>query len=653
MRNTYLPALCALVAAALVACGGGGGGGAADSSPATGAPTVALVAGTAQFGADAVVKGTLTDTGAPVARNSTSFGAIAALDDGSAIYLGGLSRSPAEGARVFKVTPQGLVTPLQGTWNTRNVVCGIFGCPFNDAIALGQGSAGKGLLYQAMDGSLFIFGGGGVERTLSVPQMTAGPLSADRAGNIYFWARDGALRRLETDGGLYFLGNRQDVVDQSLGTGFAFGQAVDSVGNVYVSQFTSGVIRKVTPAGAVSTVTELRGTALQTDDAGNLYSINGPNILKRSPSGTVEGFLGPVVFSANSNSDALPGLIVPPTGFAVGPSGMWISGAPAVSLATQPVRAAGLASPALPTGAGPLSVLAGLGQFGSQPDTGKMAGTGIPARFTMVANVAALADGSVMAVANMSTAAGRLFRIAADGRVTPLAGGWDQRALCGTAGCIFPDQLALATAPSGKAYLFQARTATVSIFGNQGLESEFALPQAAGTSPLAVDSAGAVYFMDSGPALRKRAADGTVTLVAGSTAGSADGTGAAAQFRSVSGLAVDAQGNVYVADNATIRKVTPGGAVTTLAGSPGAIGSADGTGAAARFSLLAGIAVDAAGNVYVADPLNGAIRKVSAAGVVTTLSARPDALFNPSGLALNGQALMIGEWQRISRLALP
>ena len=95
-----------------------------------------------------------------------------------------------------------------------------------------------------------------------------------------------------------------------------------------------------------------------------------------------------------------------------------------------------------------------------------------------------------------------------------------------------------------------------------------------------------------------------VTTLAGiaRVPGSADGPGPAAKFSGPFGVAVDGAGNIFVADvgNNTIRKITSGGEVTTLAGTAGVVGSADGTGAAAQFNYPEGVAVDSAGNVIVA-----------------------------------------------------
>jgi sugar lactone lactonase YvrE len=139
----------------------------------------------------------------------------------------------------------------------------------------------------------------------------------------------------------------------------------------------------------------------------------------------------------------------------------------------------------------------------------------------------------------------------------------------------------------------------------------------------AVDTGGNVYVADTtNYSIRKITSSGIVTTLAGSgTPGAANGVGVAASFDDLGGLAVDANGNVYVADfwNNLIRKITPAGLVTTLAGS-GSPGMVDATGTAAKFFGPQGIAVDGAGYVYVTDTFNNRIRKISPAGVVTTLA---------------------------------
>src|SRR5205823_10506700 len=140
-----------------------------------------------------------------------------------------------------------------------------------------------------------------------------------------------------------------------------------------------------------------------------------------------------------------------------------------------------------------------------------------------------------------------------------------------------------------------------------------------GTSGGAVASACNIYVGDrNNNTIRKVSPAGVVTTLAGLAGnwGDADGTGSDARFNWPIGVAVDSAGNIYVADrnNNTIRKVSPASVVTTLAGLAGSSGSADGTGSAARFYKSFGVAVDRASIVYVADSYNDTIRRLSSAG---------------------------------------
>jgi gliding motility-associated-like protein len=151
-----------------------------------------------------------------------------------------------------------------------------------------------------------------------------------------------------------------------------------------------------------------------------------------------------------------------------------------------------------------------------------------------------------------------------------------------------------------------------------GAAATFAYPTA-----LTVDNDGNVYVCDNNNhAIRKITPAGVVSTVAGNgTIGFSNGVGAAAMFHSPCGITVDVDGNIYVADqfNNAIRKITPGGLVTTLAGN-GSYGATNGTGSGASFSQPVDVAVDAAGNVFVADEGNSLIRKVTPNGVVTTVA---------------------------------
>ena len=167
---------------------------------------------------------------------------------------------------------------------------------------------------------------------------------------------------------------------------------------------------------------------------------------------------------------------------------------------------------------------------------------------------------------------------------------------------------------------------------------------------VAVDGSGNVYVADQqNHAIRAITPGGVVSTLAGNgSQGFANGNGAAATFRDPTGVAVDGGGNLYVADqyNHAIRKITPGGDVTTLAGS-GSPGYADAIGTAAAFKYPLGVAVDVGGAVYVADNNNNAIRKIAPGAIVTTLAGNASpgftnatgtaARFNgPSGVAVDG-----------------
>ena len=149
------------------------------------------------------------------------------------------------------------------------------------------------------------------------------------------------------------------------------------------------------------------------------------------------------------------------------------------------------------------------------------------------------------------------------------------------------------------------------------------------------DGAGNLFVGDN-TSVRKISLDGTVSTLAGSeTPGYADGDAAQARFNGARGMAVDTAGNVFVADtkNHAIRKISPSGVVTTLAGT-GTPGATDGPGIGAQFNEPTDVAIDAAANVYVADSQNRLIRKIDAAGIVSTVVG-PGDFKSPTSIAVD------------------
>lgn len=168
-----------------------------------------------------------------------------------------------------------------------------------------------------------------------------------------------------------------------------------------------------------------------------------------------------------------------------------------------------------------------------------------------------------------------------------------------------------------------------------GSAAEFNQP-----SDVAVDAQGNIYVADGlNNCIRKITPAGVVSTLAGDgKEGFVNGTGTNAEFDEPVAIAVDAQGNIYVASiaNNCIRKITPAGVVSTFAGGR-AGGFADGTGTAAEFNEPGDIAVDAQGNLYVSDVANKAIRKITPTGVVSTILQDDTILYGMSSIAVNAE----------------
>jgi len=217
-------------------------------------------------------------------------------------------------------------------------------------------------------------------------------------------------------------------------------------------------------------------------------------------------------------------------------------------------------------------------------------GSRLAARFCSIRSVAVTPVG-VMYASDAGNS--NIRRIALDGSVTTLAGG---------------------TRVSGSA----DGVGTAARFGNNSVYSRTGMG-------IDVDAAGNVWVADTANStIRRISPDGTTVTVAGlaESRGTLDGNGSHARFNQPFDLAVDSVGNVFVADtgNASVRKVTPAGVVTTVAGLSGVGGSTDGTGAAARFVAPHAIAVGPGDALYIADTGNHVVRKITTDGEVTTIA---------------------------------
>lgn len=286
------------------------------------------------------------------------------------------------------------------------------------------------------------------------------------------------------------------------------------------------------------------------------------------------------------------------------------------------------------TASGVVSALAG-----GAGSAGSTDGTGAAARFNQPRGLHVGSSGSIVTVAD---SANSTVRSITDGVVATLAGSPGTRGNADGAGSAASFNGPQAVAFGGGAFFvadsanhtvrrIAGTPAVVSTVAGAAGQSGSADGTGGGArfntpSGVAVATDGTVYIADTTNNTIRRlvAGSGAVTTFAGlaGVSGSSDGSGSGALFNRPTGLAVDATGNVFVADtgNSTIRRITPAGAVGTFAGLPGIAGLQDGAGTRAYFNQPQAVAVDASGNLFVADTGNATLRRISTGGVVTTLS---------------------------------
>jgi hypothetical protein len=609
-----------------------------------------------------------------------------AVDSAKNIYVADQNNST-----IRKITPVGLVSTIAGVAGYSGSVDGAgssarFNLPFGVTIDT------NGNLYVADTGNDTIrkitpmdtnwvvstiagLAGshGSADGTNSTARF-AGPngIIADTTGNLYVMDTGNDTIRKFTPTGTNWVVST--IAGKPGGYGFADGTGtnamfeygvgitVDSGHNLYVADKFNNTIRKIAQVGnnwAVTTIAGGGGTNtyghtdgigtnalfetpydVAADSAGNLYVADGNNneIRKISPLGnnwvvsTIAGHAGNTGSTDGTGTNAM---FDEPQGVAVDSAG-YIYVADTYNNEVREI-----------TSAGAVKTIAG-----STGNSGNANGAGSTARFNLPTGVAVDGVGNVY----VADYANDLIRqISSLGEVSTIAGLATNSGSADGVGSDARFNFPIGVAVDGNENLYVAdrynntiREITpqdvVSTLAGRALK--FGKTDGTGTNALfsypegvTVDVYGNVYVADSGNnAIRKITPTQAVSTIAGGY-GSADGTNSAAKFSFPEGVAIDDVGSLYVADanNATIRKITPVGTnwvVTTIAGLANVTGSSDGTGTNALFYQPDSIAVDNAGNLYVADALNNNIRKLIPVGtnwVVSTIGGLAGNPFGPFG----------------------
>lgn len=428
----------------------------------------------------------------------------------------------------------------------------------------------------------------------------------DSAGKTFFVVDPGthSIRRITSGGQVTTYAGRSGVKGYVDGPRMAarfnypVGVAVDRLGNCWVADAGNSAIRKIAPDGTVSTFVggtvgtgselsfdSLMGIAVDAD--GNIFVTDNETVRKVTPAGVISTLAGNPGFPSYALGQGA-------AAYFDGASGIIVDNATGLLIVADTYN--GVIRSVTPAGYA--------GVYSYIPYSGNNTEDEVPYYYPT-----GLAIDSTRNVYVADPAANTIRRIeSGSGNVHTIAGS--------------------------------------SFFGYGSLDATGTAARFSGPTGLTVDSAGNIYVADAkNAAIRKIDHAFAVSTIAGlASNGATDGLSGSARFAAPYGVTVDGAGNVYAADtqNHTIRKITPFGVVTTLAGQAGFYGNADGNGNNARFSAPKGVAVDSSGNVFVADTLNNSIRKITPAGDVTTIASlfafgSNGAVYGqPEGIAVDG-----------------
>lgn len=415
------------------------------------------------------------------------------------------------------------------------------------------------------------------------------------------------------------------------------GMAMDAQGNLIIADSNNHVLRRMTPAGMVTTIAGTVGVNGRVDGPAATARLSTPRSVAVDPTGAVwfvdqgtcylrklaGGIVSTVALLVPPNySCYLPNGDGDPRGYdpaelAIGPNGdVFVSDRERDIISRVDA-------------AGNVSLYAG-----DPTSSGFDDGPRLGARFRMPRGLAFDAAGNLY----VGDGNGTIRRIDSTGNVTTIAGAPLQFDNIDGIGTDARLNRPLALQVVGSLLVITdsfASTLRVLDLNTLELRTLAGEPSVSGSSdgrgsaarfngPYGLASNGSLLYVSDGGSGLVRAVtlDGQVTTVAGKLlpAGAVDGSGAAARFAGAVQLTADAEGNLYAADNHAIRKISPAGEVTTFAGKLGVADWTDGIGEAARFRNPAALAIDGAGNLIVADRGNQAIRRISRDGAVTTIA---------------------------------